>query len=331
MKLIVQIPAWNEEATLPRTVADIPATLRGVDEVELLVIDDGSTDGTQEAARHCGVHHIVRLREHRGLASAFATGLDACLRLGADVIVNTDADNQYLGSDIERLLQPILAGEADMVVGDRQVDVLAHFSRGKKLLQQVGSWTVRGASHTRIPDATSGFRAYSREAAMALNVVSDYTYTLETIIQAGRKGMAVRHVPIGTNPPVRQSRLIRSIPDYLRRSANTIVRIYAMYQPLRVFGIIGAVVLAISAVLGARYLYYVVVGEGKGHVQSVVLGGVLLVLGVQVLLIGLVADLVSINRRLSEEVLLRVKRLELDGHGATPSQSPKPPEHERTN
>ena len=311
MKLIVQVPCWNEEAVLPLTLADIPKQIAGVDEVEILVIDDGSIDRTVEVAQIAGVDHIVRLREHRGLAAAFAAGLDASLRLGADIIVNTDADNQYRGSDIERLIQPILAGQADMVVGDRQTDTIPHFSPLKKLLQRLGSWVVRQASGTRIPDATSGFRAYSREAALSLNVVSDYTYTLETIIQAGKKGIALAHVPITANEPTRESRLIRSVPDYLGRSASTILRIYTMYKPLRVFSIVGSVVLAASLALAGRYLYFLFLGEGKGHIQSVVLAGVLLVLGVEVLLIGLVADLVSINRRLGEEVLLRVKKLEL--------------------
>ena len=311
MKLIVQIPCWNEEGVLPLTLADIPRQIAGVDEVEVLVIDDGSNDRTVEVAQRAGVDHIVRLREHRGLAAAFAAGLDASLRLGADIIVNTDADNQYRGSDIERLIQPILAGQADMVVGDRQTDTIPHFSPLKKLLQRLGSWVVRQASGTRIPDATSGFRAYSREAALSLNVVSDYTYTLETIIQAGKKGIALAHVPITANEPTRESRLIRSVPDYLGRSASTILRIYTMYKPLRVFSIVGSVVLAASLALAGRYLYFLFLGEGKGHIQSVVLAGVLLVLGVEVLLIGLVADLVSINRRLGEEVLLRVKKLEL--------------------
>ena len=244
------------------------------------------------------------------------------MRLGADIIVNTDADNQYRGSDIERLIQPILAGQAYMVVGDRQTDSVSHFSRGKKLLQRVGSWVVRQASGTRIPDATSGFRAYSREAALALNVVSDYTYTLETIIQAGKRGIALAHVPITTNEQTRESRLIRSVPDYLRHSTITILRIYAMYEPLRVFSIIGAVVLAVSVLLGVRYLYFFFLGEGKGHIQSVVFAGVLLVLGVQMLLIGLLADLVSINRRLSEEVLRRVKKLEVErAQGVAPTGS----------
>jgi len=312
MKLIIQIPCWNEEEALPLTLADIPRQIAGVDEVKILVIDDGSTDGTGEVAKAAGVDHIVRLREHRGLARAFAAGIDASLRLGADIIVNTDADNQYRGSDIERLIQPILVGEADMVVGDRQTGTIPHFSPTKKLLQRMGSWVVRQASGTHIPDATSGFRAYSREAALALNVVSDYTYTLETIIQAGKKGIALAHVPITTNEQTRESRLIRSLPDYLRRSASTIVRVYAMYEPLRIFSLIGAVVLGVSGLLGVRYLYFVCLGEGKGHIQSVVLAGVLLVLGFQMLLIGLVADLISVSYRLSEEVLLRVKRLELE-------------------
>jgi glycosyltransferase involved in cell wall biosynthesis len=313
MKLVIQIPAWNEEAVLPTTLAEIPRQVAGIDEVAILVVDDGSADRTAEVALAAGADHIVRFRAHQGLARAFAAGIDASLKLGADIIVNTDADNQYRGSDIERLIRPILAGQADMVVGDRRTDTIARFSPLKKRLQTAGSWVVRQASGTTVPDATSGFRAYSREAALALNVVSDYTYTLETIIQAGKKGIAVAHVPIQTNEQTRKSRLISSIPNYVRRSTITILRIYAMYEPLRIFSTIGAAVLAISLLLGVRYLYFLLLGEGKGHIQSVILAGVFLVLSFQMLLIGLVADLVSINRRLSEDILLRVKRLELPG------------------
>jgi glycosyltransferase involved in cell wall biosynthesis len=311
MKLIVQIPCLNEAATLPATVRDIPRQIEGVDKVELLVIDDGSSDETAAVARELGVEHIVRFRSHRGLAAAFAAGLDAALRLGADIIVNTDGDNQYAGADIPRLIAPILAGQADVVIGDRQIDSIPHFSPTKKRLQKLGSWVVRQASHTDIPDTTSGFRAYSREAALRLNVLSDYTYTLETIIEAGHKRLAVAHVPVRTNPRLRESRLIHSIPAYLRRSAETIVRIYAMYEPLRVFLAAGIVLLLGGLALSLRYLYFVFQGEGKGHVQSVIIAAVLFIAGFQVILIGLVADLIAINRRLSEEILLRVKRMEL--------------------
>lgn len=311
MKLIVQIPCLNEEATLPVTVRDIPRQIEGVDVVELLVIDDGSSDRTAEVARELGVEHIVRFRRNRGLAAAFAAGLDAALRLGADIIVNTDADNQYAGADIPRLIAPILAGQADVVVGDRQIDTIPHFSFTKKRLQKLGSWVVRQASDTDIPDTTSGFRAYSREAALRLNVVSDYTYTLETIIQAGKQRLALTHVPVRTNPKLRESRLIHSIPAYLRRSAETIVRIYAMYEPLRVFVAAGILLLLAGLALSLRYLYFVFQGEGKGHVQSVIIAAVFFIAGFQVILIGLVADLIAINRRLSEEILLRVRRMEL--------------------
>ncbi|HEY64504.1 MAG TPA: glycosyltransferase family 2 protein [Caldilineae bacterium] len=318
MKLIVQIPCLNEEATLPATVRDIPRQIPGVDEVEILVIDDGSTDRTAEVARELGVEHIVRFPRHRGLAAAFAAGIDACLRLGADIIVNTDGDNQYAGADIPKLIAPILAGEADVVIGDRQIDTIPHFSPLKKRLQKLGSWVVRQASDTMIPDTTSGFRAYSREAALRLNVVSDYTYTLETIIQAGKQRLALTHVPVRTNPQLRESRLIRSLPDYLIRSAETIVRIYAMYEPLRVFIAAGIFLLLGGLLLSLRYIYFIFQGEGKGHVQSVILASVLLIAGFQVILIGLVADLIAINRRLSEEILLRVKRLELSQEDDVP-------------
>ncbi len=311
MKLIVQIPCLNEENTLPQTVADIPRQIPGVDEVEILIIDDGSTDNTVAAARRAGVDHIVRFARNRGLAAAFAAGIDACLRLGADIIVNTDGDNQYFGGDIPRLIAPILAGEADMVIGDRQVETIAHFSPAKKRLQKLGSWVVRQASDTDIPDTTSGFRAYSREAAMRMNVISDYSYTLETIIQAGKQRLALTHTPIRTNPKTRESRLIGSLWDYLRRSASTIVRTYTMYEPLRIFISAGALLLLVGVILGFRYLYFVSIGEGKGHIQSVILTAVFLIAGFQVILIGMLADLIAINRRLSEDILFRVKRLEL--------------------
>ena len=320
MKLIVQIPCLNEEKTLPQTVADIPRQIPGVDEVEILVIDDGSTDNTLTVAREIGVNHIVRFARNRGLAAAFAAGIDACLRLGADIIVNTDGDNQYYGGDIPKLIAPILAGEADMVIGDRQIETIEHFSPMKKRLQRMGSWVVRQASDTDIPDTTSGFRAYSREAAMRLNVVSEYSYTLETIIQAGKQRLALAHIPIRTNPKTRESRLINSLSGYLRRSAATIIRIYTMYEPLRIFMSAGLLLFSVGVILGFRYLYFVFIGEGKGHVQSVILTAVFLIAGFQVILIGLLADLIAINRRLSEDILFRIKRLELEKN--TPSDIP---------
>jgi len=311
MKLIVQIPCLNEEETLPATVADIPRTIPGVDVVELLIIDDGSTDRTVEIARELGVEHIVRFTQNRGLAAAFSTGLDACLKLDADIIVNTDGDNQYAGSDIPSLIAPIFDGQADIVIGDRETDTIAHFSPTKKRLQKLGSWVVRQASDTDIPDTTSGFRAYSRDAALRINVTTDYSYTLETIIQAGKQHLAVGHVPVGTNPKSRDSRLIGNTWSYLSRSAATIIRIYTMYEPLRVFVSAGVLLLLGGLVLSLRYLYFVYLGEGTGHVQSVIIAAVLIIAGFQVIMIGLIADLIAINRRLSEDILLRVKRLEL--------------------
>jgi glycosyltransferase involved in cell wall biosynthesis len=330
MKLIVQIPCLNEEATLPLTVRDIPREIEGVDSVELLVIDDGSTDGTVTVARESGVEHIIHFRRNRGLAAAFAAGIDAALSLGADIIVNTDGDNQYAGADIPDLIAPILAGQADVVIGDRQTDSVTHFSPGKKRLQRLGSWVVRKASESDIPDTTSGFRAYSREAALRLNVVSEYSYTLETIIQAGKLRLSMTHVPVHTNPKLRESRLIVDIPTYLRRSTETIIRIYAMYEPLRVFVAAGLLLLLGGLLLSVRYVIFAAMGEGKGHVQSVIVAAVLFIAGFQVILIGLLADLIAINRRLNEDILLRVKRLELrDGEGrpsetSAEQQAPEP-------
>ncbi|MCP4166732.1 MAG: glycosyltransferase family 2 protein [Chloroflexi bacterium] len=311
MKLIVQIPCLNEEQTLAATVSDISRTVEGIDEVELLVIDDGSSDGTADVARALGVEHIVRFSQNRGLAAAFSAGIDACLRLGADIIVNTDGDNQYAGSDIPKLIAPILREEADAVIGDRQIDTIPHFSKNKKRLQKLGSWVVRRASDADIPDTTSGFRAFSREAALRINVITEYTYTLETIIQMGKLNLAITHVPIHTNPATRESRLISSLPSYISHAAKTILRVYGMYEPLRVFVSAGALFLLGGLLLASRYLMFVYLGEGKGHVQSVIIAAVLLIAGIQVILIGFVADLIATNRRINEDILLRVKRLEL--------------------
>jgi glycosyltransferase involved in cell wall biosynthesis len=311
-KLVIQIPCLNEERTLPGTLAALPRTVPGVDVVEWMVVDDGSTDQTVQVARAHGVDHVVRHPMRQGLARAFATGLDAALRLGADVIVNTDADNQYDARSIPALVQPIVDGRADMVVGDRGTDAIAHFSWSKKRLQKLGSWVVRQASGTTVPDATSGFRALSREAALKLNVVSDYTYTLETLIQAGHRNITTVSVPVGTGPMTRESRLIRSLPHYLRRSAATIVRMYSMYRPMRAFLLAGGTLLVAGFVLGARFLWFFVNGQGGGHVQSLLLAVILSVVGAQTVLTGLVADLIGINRTLLEETLARVKRLELD-------------------
>lgn len=310
MKLIIQIPCYNEEATLPQTVRDLPRTLPGVDEIEYLVVDDGSTDRTVEVARELGVHHVVRLKQNCGLAVAFQAGLEAALAAGADIIVNTDADNQYRGEDVSRLVQPILDGRADIVVGDRGVAALEHFSRLKRTLQTWGSWVVQRAAGIAIPDATSGFRALTREAALRLTVLSDYTYTLETLIQAGVRRMAVVYVPVRTNAQTRQSRLVRSIPSFLALSAVTIVRSYTMYHPLRVFATMGGVLIAGGVALGLRFLYFYLASGGIGHVQSLILAAILIIIGFQVCLIGLMADLVMLNRKMLEETLYRVRRWE---------------------
>ncbi len=311
MKLIIQIPCLNEEKTLPLTLADLPRHLPGIDVIEYLVIDDGSTDRTSEVARQHGVHHLVRFASRKGLAEAFMAGLDACLKLGADLIVNTDADNQYRGQDIEKLVRPILERKADMVIGDRQVENIAHFSPLKIRLQKLGSWVVRHVSETSVPDATSGFRAYSREAALRMNVISRFTYTLETIIQAGKKHIALSHVKINTNGKLRESRLFTSIPDYLKRSIGTIFRIYLMYEPLKAFSWIGGVVFALGLTGAGRFLYYYFSGDGGGHVQSLILSAVFMIVGFQIVMIGLVADLIAGNRRLQEDALYRIKKLEL--------------------
>jgi len=311
MKLIIQIPCYNEESTLPETVGDLPRALPGIDQIEVLVVDDGSTDRTVEVARELGVQHIVHLKRNCGLAAAFAAGLEAALAASADIIVNTDADNQYRGEDIGRLVQPILAGQADIVVGDRDVAALEHFSPFKRRLQRLGSWVVGRAAGIPIPDATSGFRAFSREAALRLTVLSEYTYTLETLIQAGARRMAVAYVPIRTNPQTRQSRLIRNIPSFLGISAVTILRFYTMYRPLRVFLTAGGVLIAGAIVLGLRFLYFYLQGSGTGKVQSLILAAILAIVGFQVCMVGLIADAVSLNRRMLEENLFRIRRSEL--------------------
>jgi glycosyltransferase involved in cell wall biosynthesis len=309
VKLVIQIPCLNEAETLPATLADIPRQIDGVDDIEILVIDDGSSDETSLIASQHGVDRVVRFSRTRGLAFAFRAGIDTALAMGADIIVNTDGDNQYPGSQIPALIAPIVECRADMVIGDRQVENVGHFSITKKKLQALGSWVVRQVSGTQVPDTTSGFRAFSRDAAQRLNVVSEYTYTLETIIQAGKKRMAIQQVPI-TASVTRPSRLISSTWNYVKQSAATIVRIYTMYEPLKIFSYIGAVFLAAGLFLSGRYLYFVWVGEGQGHVQSVVLAVALLIVGFMIFLIGFVADIMASVRRLLEEVLYRQRRLE---------------------
>ncbi len=312
MKLVIQIPCLNEEDHLGATIADLPREIPGIDEIQILVIDDGSRDDTVGVARRAGVDRIVRFRRRQGLATAFKTGLDIALAMGADIIVNTDADNQYKGSDIPRLIQPIIDGRADMVVGTREISEIKDFSPLKKLLQRLGSAVMRFISQTRIPDATSGFRAYNRRAALNLNVISLFTYTLETIIQAGKKNFAIEHVPVKVNPRRRQSRLFRSTPVYLKRSLATIMRIFVTYEPLRVFFYIGSVFFFAGLLLGIRFLYFFFTIKGPtGHIQSLILMMVLLFIGFWLFMIGLLADLISANRRLIEDAVVRLKRLEL--------------------
>jgi glycosyltransferase involved in cell wall biosynthesis len=311
VKLVIQIPCLDEEEALPETLASLPETIAGVDEIVILVIDDGSRDGTARVAARAGVTEIVRFPNHQGLARAFAAGLERALQLGADVIVNTDADNQYCASDIPALIAPILRGDADIVVGDREPGNLSHFSLPKRLLQRAGSWVVRQLSGTLVPDATSGFRAFSRSAALKINVLSDFTYTLETIIQAGKKQLAVTHVPVRANPTTRPSRLFSGPSHYIRRSASTLVRIYALYEPFKVFSMLGGALITVAAAIGLRFLLYYLRNGGAGHVQSLILAAALLIIGFLTMLIGMLADLIGRNRQLSEDVLLRVRRLEL--------------------
>jgi glycosyltransferase involved in cell wall biosynthesis len=319
MKLIIQIPCLNEEETLPRVLAELPREVPGFDSVEWLVIDDGSTDGTIAAARAGGVDHIVRLTNNKGLAAAFQAGLDAALKLGADAIVNTDADNQYRAADIPRLLEPIVEGRADMVVGDRQVRTIEHFSPTKKLLQRLGSWVVRRASGTRVPDTTSGFRAYNREAALQLQIVNNYTYTLESLIQAGKGLVAVEHIPIGTNRTERESRLVKSTSKYVGRSAGAIFRAYVRHEPLRVF-LFAAAFFSIAALAAwSPFLIdFVFNGDRSGHIQSLILGAVLALAAVQMFALGIIGDALAGQRVLAQRAFERLRRLELEA-GVPPS------------
>lgn len=312
MKLIIQIPCHNEAQFITDTLKSLPNTLDGFDSIEYLIVDDGSNDGTAEIARAAGAHHIVRLPGHMGLAAAFTSGLDACIKLGADVIVNTDADNQYHAEDICLLVKPIIEGRAQIVVGDRVVATSQNFSPYKRFLQRMGSWVVTQVSGMNIPDATSGFRALSKEAALRTLVLNDYSYTLETLIQAGAHRMPVEYVKVRTNPQTRPSRLMRNIPHYMANSLATIIRSYTMYRPLRVFSILGSLFILFGLGLAGRFLYFYFIGQGSGHVQSVVLSAVLLIVGFQVILIGLVADLIGFNRKILEEVFYRIKYLEVD-------------------
>ena len=313
MKLIIQIPCYNEAQTLPETIKALPRQIMGIDQIELLVVDDGSTDGTSQVAKENGVDYFVRHPQHMGLAAGFVSGLDASLKYGADIIVNTDADNQYQAEDIPRLVEPILSGRADIVVGDRGVATQKSFSPTKRFLQRAGSWVIARASGADTPDATSGFRAISRQAALRTLVLSEYSYTLETLIQAGSQRMVVEFVPVRTNPQTRPSRLIQSIPHYLALSATTIIRAYTMYRPLRLFTFIGVLMILSGIALGIRFIYLnYFVGQSAGMIQSVILSAVLLIVGFQVLLIGLLADLIGFNRKILEDALYRIRRLELD-------------------
>lgn len=305
-KLIIQLPCLNEAETLAIAISALPKALPGFDVVEWLVIDDGSSDNTVEVAKACGVHHVISHTHNMGLARAFMTGITECLRLGADVIVNTDADNQYNADDIPGLTEPILRETADIVIGARPISEIEHFSWSKKLLQKIGSCAVRKASKTTIPDAPSGFRAYSRHAAENLMVFGEYTYTIETIIQAGQKNMAIQSVPIRTNDDLRPSRLVKSISSYVRRSIETIVRVYAIYRPMRFFGGIGFLLLSAGVMLGLRFLYFYFTGGGAGHIQSVILSAVLMVVGFQTILVAFLADILAANRKLTEEVRLLI-------------------------
>lgn len=312
MKLIIQIPCYNEAETLEIALNDLPKQITGIDEIEYLIINDGSKDKTVEVAQKWGVNYVVNFKQNKGLAKGFMAGLDASLRNGADIIVNTDADNQYAGEDIAKLIQPILDGEADIVIGERPIDQTEHFSPLKKKLQHFGSWVVRKASKTDIPDAPSGFRAYSREAAMRMNVVNEYTYTLETIVQAGRNKMAITSVPIRTNAELRPSRLFSSMFGYVKKSMLTIIRAFLMYRPLMFFSILGGVMSLFGVALGVRFMVYFFAGLGSGHIQSLILASMMIILGVMTIIVGLQGDIIAANRKLLEDIQYHVRRLDYE-------------------
>ena len=310
MKLIIQIPCYNEAETLEVTLNDLPKHIDGIDTIEYLIINDGSKDNTVEVAKKWGVHHVVNFTCNKGLARGFMAGLDACVKLGADIIVNTDADNQYCGDDIETIVRPIIEGKADIVIGERPIDEIEHFSPLKKKLQHLGSWVVQKASKTKISDAPSGFRAYTRDAAMRMNVINEYTYTLETIVQAGRTRMAIMSVPIRTNPELRKSRLFSSMFGYIKKSMLTIIRAFMMYRPLKFFMSIGMVFMLAGTAIGARFLYFYFMGTGVGHIQSLILASMLIMIGVQTGVMGLQGDIIAANRKLLEDIQFRTKNIE---------------------
>ena len=310
MKLIIQIPCYNEAETLEIALNDLPKHIEGVDEIEYLIINDGSNDNTVEVARRWGVHYVVNFRRNKGLAKGFMAGLDASLRNGADIIVNTDADNQYCGEDIEKLVRPIIEGRTDIVIGERPIDQTEHFSPLKKKLQHFGSWVVRKASNSSIPDAPSGFRAYSREAALHLNVTNEYTYTLETIVQAGREKIAMESVPIRTNGELRPSRLFNSMMGYVKKSMVTIIRAFMMYKPLKFFTIVGMIPFLTGVVLGIRYLVFLFTGQAGGHVQSLILASTLIMMGFMTIIIGLQADIIAANRKILEDIQYSIRKLQ---------------------
>ncbi len=310
MKLIIQIPCYNEAETLEVALNDLPKHIDGIDEIEYLIINDGSSDNTVEVARNWGVNYIVNFKKNKGLAKGFMAGLDACLKNGADIIVNTDADNQYCGADIATIVRPILEETADIVIGARPIDKTDHFSPVKKKLQHFGSWVVRKASKTSIPDAPSGFRAYSREAALRMNVINEYTYTLETIVQAGRNKMAITSVPIHTNGELRPSRLFSSMFGYIKKSMLTIVRAFMMYRPLQFFTVLGGILFLIGAAVGIRFLYFFFGGTGAGHIQSLIFASMMIILGVMTVIVGLQADIISANRKILEDIQYHVRNID---------------------
>lgn len=323
MKLIVQIPCYNEEKTLPLVVNSIPKQIEGVDEIETLVIDDGSQDRTSEVAKRLGVNHIIRHTRNKGLALSFANGIHHALEMGADIIVNTDADNQYPQQDIPRLIHPVMTGDAEIVIADRQTSKVKHFSPLKKLLQNFGSRMVRFFSGSEVPDAVSGFRAYSRQAALQLNIVTDFSYVIETIIQAQYKRMSVASIKVNTNPPTRKSRLFKSMFQHIRHSSATMLRVYTMYRPLTVFVMVGFFLSTIGFIFAFRFVFYYFIGEGNGHIQSLIFAAILIMVGFQIFMTGLVADLEGINRKLLENSLNRLKDLQLTGKRKSVTKSPK--------